>query len=98
MLEEIIGVAKKYKSYISNLKEEGHHIIGYCRKSKTAGGKEEVVKSLQNMIEGLKGRSLAQQIYVTVSCNAKTPLHRRDLKRNVLLNELKGADGDAQGI
>lgn len=98
VLEEIVGVQEKFQNYISNLKEEGHSIIGYCRKSKTAGGKEEVVKSLQSMIEGLKSRSLAQHIYVTISCNSKTPLSRRDLKRNVLLNKLKGADGDAQDM
>lgn len=35
--------------------------MGYCRKSKTTRGRDEVVKSLQNMIIGLKSRPLVEQ-------------------------------------
>jgi hypothetical protein len=69
-----------------------------CRKSKITGGNANVVKSLQSMIAGLQKRSLVESVYVTVSCNSKTPMHRRDLKKNNIMNELSDVAGDAQGI
>ncbi|KAG2204124.1 hypothetical protein INT47_011607 [Mucor saturninus] len=98
LLKEIVGVHEKYQDYITDLKKEGYCIVGYCRKSKTTGDRDKVVKSLQNMITGLKNRSLVEYIYVTVSCNAKTPINRRDLKKNMIIGELSGVNGDAQGI
>lgn len=50
------------------------------------------------MMVGLKERSLAESVYVTVSCNSKTPMIKRDLKKNNILDELSGVTGDAQGI
>ncbi|KAG1082712.1 hypothetical protein G6F66_013489 [Rhizopus arrhizus] len=50
------------------------------------------------MITGLKSRSLVEYIYVTVSCNAKTPMNRRDLKKNMIIGELSGVNGDAQDL
>ncbi|KAI9270834.1 hypothetical protein BY458DRAFT_509902 [Sporodiniella umbellata] len=50
------------------------------------------------MITGLKIRSLVEYINVTVCCNAKTPINRRDLKKNMIIDELSGVNGDAQGI
>lgn len=97
-MKEIAGLPEKYQEYITDLKKEGYCIVGYCRKSKTTKDRGEVVKSLQNMITGLKSRSLVDYIYVTVSCNAKTPINRRDLKKNMLIGELSGVNGDAQGI
>ncbi|KAG1016104.1 hypothetical protein G6F57_017961 [Rhizopus arrhizus] len=44
------------------------------------------------MITGLKSRSLVEYIYVTVSCNAKTPMNRRDLKKNMIIGELSGVN------
>ncbi|KAI9335591.1 hypothetical protein BD770DRAFT_301678, partial [Pilaira anomala] len=55
-----------YQDYITDLKKEGYCIVRYCRKSKTTRDRDEVVKSLQNMITGLKSRSLVEYIYVTV--------------------------------
>ncbi|KAI8966975.1 hypothetical protein BDF20DRAFT_983506 [Mycotypha africana] len=52
------------------------------------GSNSSVVKSLQPMILGLQERSLVDQVYVTVSCNSKTPLRRRDLKKNKIIDEL----------
>ncbi|RCI06359.1 hypothetical protein CU098_013784 [Rhizopus stolonifer] len=98
LLKEIVGIHEKYQDYITDLKKEGYCIVGYCRKSRTTSDRDEVVKSLQNMITGLKSRSLVEYIYVTVSCNAKTPINRRDLKKNMIIDELSGVNGDAQGI
>lgn len=97
-MKEIVGVSERYKEYITNLKKEGYCILGYCRKSKTTTDRGEVVKSIQAMIAGLKSRSLVEYVYVSVSCNSKTPINRRDLKKNNLMNELADVTGDAQGI
>lgn len=98
-MEYIATLPERYKEYITDLKQDGYNILGYCRKSRT---KEDtntnVVASLQSMIVGLKERSLAESVYVTVSCNSKTPISKRDLKKNKILNELSGVAGDAQGI
>ncbi|KAI8990360.1 hypothetical protein BDB01DRAFT_781087 [Pilobolus umbonatus] len=50
------------------------------------------------MITGLKSRSLVEYVYVTVSCNAKTPMNRRDLKKNMIISKLSGVSGDAQDL
>ncbi|KAI8977158.1 hypothetical protein BDF20DRAFT_548446 [Mycotypha africana] len=50
------------------------------------------------MIVGLKERSLVESVYVTVSCNSKTPISKRDLKKNKILDELSGVAGDAQDL
>ncbi|KAI7893349.1 uncharacterized protein EV154DRAFT_501738 [Mucor mucedo] len=77
---------------------DGYCILGYCRKSRTTSCKDEVTKSLQNMITGLRSRSLVEHVYVSASCNAKTPISRRDIKKNLILNELSGVNGDAQDM
>lgn len=97
-MKEIVGVSERYQQYITNLKEEGYHILGYCHKSKTTWGNANTVGSLQAMIAGLKSRSLVEYVYVSASCNAKAPINRRDLKKNTLMNELADVTGDAQGI
>lgn len=97
-MKDIIKLPERYQQYITNLKQEGYGILGYCRKSKTTGDIANVVVSLQSMIVGLQKRSLVEYIYVTVSCNSKTPMHRRDLKKSKIMNELSGMTGDAQGI
>lgn len=97
-MEDIIKLPERYQQYITNLKQEGYRILGYCRKSKTTGGNANVVESLQSMIVGLQKRSLVENVYVTVSCNSKTPMHRRDLKKGNIMNELSDVAGDAQGI
>ncbi|CAO3612777.1 unnamed protein product [Mucor hiemalis] len=50
------------------------------------------------MITGLKNRFLVEYIYVSISCNAKTPINRRDLKKNMIIDELSGVNGDAQDL
>ncbi|KAG2212442.1 hypothetical protein INT46_009133 [Mucor plumbeus] len=77
LLEDIIKLPERYQQYIANLKQEGYHILGYCRKSKTTG---------------------VENVYVTVSCNSKTPMYRRDLKKKNIMNELSDVAGDAQDL
>ncbi|RCH86500.1 hypothetical protein CU097_008768 [Rhizopus azygosporus] len=60
--------------------------------------KKNVISSLQPMIVGLQKRPLVSYIYITVSCNSRTPIHRRDLKKSMIMNELPRVIGDAQGI
>ncbi|KAI8984123.1 hypothetical protein BDF20DRAFT_858101 [Mycotypha africana] len=78
-----------------DLKIQGYFIIGYCRKSKTTADNETATKCLQSMVLGLKESSLAQKIYVTVSCNAGTPFKKRDLKKNAIIDQLSGVSGNA---
>ncbi|KAI8997195.1 hypothetical protein BDB01DRAFT_23919 [Pilobolus umbonatus] len=76
-----------------DLKIQGYFIIGYCRKSKTTADNEKVTKCLQSMVLGLKERSLAQKVYVTVSCNAGTPF-----KKNTIIDQLSSISGNAQDL
>ncbi|KAI8091683.1 hypothetical protein BDF21DRAFT_395388 [Thamnidium elegans] len=98
LLEDIIKLPERYQQYITNLKQEGYRILGYCRKSKATGGNANVLESLQSMIVGLQKRSLIENVYVTVSCNSKTPMHRRDLKKSDIMNEISDVAGDDQGV
>ncbi|KAI9335414.1 hypothetical protein BD770DRAFT_332460 [Pilaira anomala] len=50
------------------------------------------------MITVLKSRSLVEYIYDTVSCNAKTPINRRDLKKNMIIGELSGVNDFIKGL
>lgn len=81
LIEDIVNLPIQYQQYIMDLKKQGYFIIGYCRKSRTTADNEKVTKCLQSMVLGLKERSLAQKVYVTVSCNAGTPLKKRDIKK-----------------
>lgn len=48
------------------------------------------------MITGLQERPLVEDIYITVSYYSKTPMHRRDLKKNMIVNGLSGVTEDAK--
>jgi hypothetical protein len=97
-LEDIIKLPEGYQEYITGLKQEGYTVFGYCRKSKATCNQKAIITSLQSMIVGLQKRSSSEHIFVSVSCNSRTPIRRRDLKKNVIINELSGVSGDAQGI
>lgn len=49
------------------------------------------------MIES-KGISLVEYIYVTVSCIAITPITKRDMKKNNIIEELSDVSGTAEGM
>lgn len=73
-------------------------MLGYCCRSKTTRGNPNVTQSLQSMVVGLQRRSLVEKVYDTISCNSKTPMNRRYLKKSNIMNELSEVVGDAQGI
>ncbi|KAI8877904.1 hypothetical protein K501DRAFT_337128 [Backusella circina FSU 941] len=53
LLEYIVTLPERYKQYITDLKQEGYNILGYCRKSRTKEDNTNVVASLQSMIVGV---------------------------------------------
>lgn len=67
-------------------------------KSKTTSDNAKVTESLKSMVVGRQRRSLVEKVYVTVSCNSKTPVNKRDLRKNDIIEELSDVAGDAQGI
>ncbi|KAI8076189.1 hypothetical protein BDF21DRAFT_342480, partial [Thamnidium elegans] len=87
IIEDIISLKQKHQDYIINLKNDNYTVIGYCRKSKTKSKEDEVIKSLSGMALGLQQRSLIDDIYMTVSCNASTPMSKRDVKKNEIINK-----------
>ncbi|KAI9267368.1 hypothetical protein BY458DRAFT_437347, partial [Sporodiniella umbellata] len=80
------------------LKENGHEIIGYIRKS--TGEKDDSIRIrlLNQMSTNLKERSLVTKVFASVSCNANQPLLARDLKKNTDMLSKITADGDMQDL
>lgn len=42
------------------------------------------------MVLGMQQRSLIDEIYMTVSCNASTPMSKRDVKKNDIIDKILG--------
>ncbi|KAI8877391.1 hypothetical protein K501DRAFT_326548 [Backusella circina FSU 941] len=61
---------KSYECYIDKLKTDDFEIIGYARKSPGELSNDEREANLQNMINCLRERSLAELIYVSPQCLA----------------------------
>lgn len=57
-----------------------------------------MVKSLSGMVLGLQQRFLIDEIYMTVSCNASTPMSKRDVKKNDIIDKILGVSGTTQGM
>ncbi|KAI8098320.1 uncharacterized protein B0P05DRAFT_460701, partial [Gilbertella persicaria] len=74
---------KRYEVYIDNLKIDGFEIIGYARKSPGELLNDGRKANLQNMINCLKERSLAELIYVSPQCLAGSPIASRDMPNAV---------------
>ncbi|KAI9472196.1 MAG: hypothetical protein EXX96DRAFT_583222 [Benjaminiella poitrasii] len=74
------------------IQREGYCMLGYYHKSRTTEDRDEVLKTLQAMIAGLKNRSLIEYFYVSASCNSKTPINKRDLKKNMIIAVLSGVN------
>lgn len=72
---------------IKSLKKDGHHIIGYARKSKGKEPEETRVKLLRLMSDCLRSRSLVDRIFVSYSCNANDPLNSRDQNQKIVLED-----------
>ncbi|GAA5810041.1 hypothetical protein MFLAVUS_003457 [Mucor flavus] len=62
LLNDIVNLLAKYQDYIRDLKNQGHVILGYCRKSRTAKNNATVIESLKSMVTELQRRSLVDLI------------------------------------
>ncbi|KAI8061970.1 hypothetical protein BDF21DRAFT_402932 [Thamnidium elegans] len=90
LLEDIIKLPEKYQQYITRK-------ILYIRllsQVENDGGNSNVVESLQSMIVGLQKRPSVGNVYVSVSCNSNTPMHRRDLKKSNVMNDARELNKD----
>lgn len=61
-MNDIVNLLAKYQDYIRDLKNQGHVILGYCRKSRTAKNNATVIESLKSMVTELQRRSLVDLI------------------------------------
>lgn len=91
-------IKQRHQDYINPLKANEHAVIGYYRKSKTRNNEGQVIKSLSGMVLGLQERSLVDETFVSVSCNAGTPINKHDMKKNSVVDKLPGVSGTAQGM
>lgn len=98
LIDDIVNVKDRHKEYILDLKANNYIIIGYCRKSKTKSTEEKKIRCLNGMILGLKERSLVDEIYTSASCNASTPIMKRDLKENGIISKSSDVEGNAQDL
>lgn len=85
-----------YQNFIKKLKEEGHTIIGYIRKSPGKEPDDRRRKLLNSMSSNLKERSLVDVVFASPCSQASDPMESRDLKEHPLLNQIDAA-GSTQG-
>jgi hypothetical protein len=85
-----------YQNYIKKLKEEGHTIIVYIRKSPGKELDDKRRQLLEAMNVKLKERSLVDVVFASPCCQASDPMESRDKKWHVLLDQLD-VMGSAQG-
>jgi hypothetical protein len=96
-VDDIVKYLPRYQDHIKALKEEGHVIVGYCRKS--PGDDKNRTMLLQAMIDRLKERSLTVKCYVSLVSSASKPLSSRDLQDTTsILKDIHCAEGNTQGI
>ena len=60
----IVNYIPNYHKFINKIKED-HHIIGYARKSEGKEDNETRIHPLQDMVNRLRERNLADSIYVS---------------------------------
>ncbi|KAI7857943.1 hypothetical protein BDC45DRAFT_499716 [Circinella umbellata] len=77
LAKNIIDVIPRHHAYINQLKKDGYHIIGYCRKSKTPSSNRAAL--LQRMVNILRERSLVEKVFVSPCSNVKQAFSKRDL-------------------
>ncbi|KAI8980909.1 hypothetical protein BDB01DRAFT_190516 [Pilobolus umbonatus] len=71
-------VLPQHRARISNLKEDGLSIVGYCRKS-DLGKQANSVHLLQRMVNNHCQHSLIDKVFVFPCSNASSPFSKRDL-------------------
>ncbi|KAI7891000.1 uncharacterized protein EV154DRAFT_421061 [Mucor mucedo] len=74
-----VSYLPRYRASIINLKKNDYETIGYTRKSPSDITSQSKQKLLQKMVDNLLDRSLVDNLYVSVSSSASSPLHERDL-------------------
>ncbi|KAI8092442.1 uncharacterized protein B0P05DRAFT_462153, partial [Gilbertella persicaria] len=78
--DDVETLPRHYES-IRNLKENGHEIIGYIRKSTGEKDDNTCIRLLNQMSANIKERPLVTKVFASVSCDASQPLLARDLKK-----------------
>ncbi|KAF1796284.1 hypothetical protein FB192DRAFT_1337011 [Mucor lusitanicus] len=97
LVDSICTYLPRYQDSIKNLQKKGYEIVGYARKSPTNEDAETRKKLLKSMISNLKERSLATRIYASPCSWASSPLESRDLRPQVIMNNLS-VDGNTQDL
>ncbi|KAI9473495.1 MAG: hypothetical protein EXX96DRAFT_596630 [Benjaminiella poitrasii] len=83
LAKNIIDVIPRHHAYAKKLKNDGYHIIGYCRK----------------MVNILRQRSIVDKVFVSPYSSLKQGFYERDLNdQNTLLSELDQVNGDTQAF
>ncbi|KAG2233631.1 hypothetical protein INT48_008421 [Thamnidium elegans] len=95
--KKISSTLEDHKTYMKKLKNEGFHIIGYCRKSDLK--KERNLQNLlQQMVVNLYKRSLVDSVFASPCCNSNVPFSKRDLNgKTMIFSALQNIHGDSKG-
>ncbi|KAI7902223.1 uncharacterized protein BX663DRAFT_436212, partial [Cokeromyces recurvatus] len=97
LAKNIIDVIPRHHAYVNQLKNDGYHIIGYCRKSKMPSNNRAAL--LQRMVNILRQRSLVDKVFVSSYSNIKQGFYKRDLNdQDSLLSELDQVNGNTQAF
>jgi hypothetical protein len=95
LAKNIVDIIPRHHVYINQLKNNGYHIVGYCRKSKTPSSNRATL--LQRMVDILCQRSLVEKVFVSPYSNVKEGFYKRDFNDQNTLSELDQVNGNTQG-
>ncbi|KAG0985021.1 hypothetical protein G6F57_002874 [Rhizopus arrhizus] len=98
IIKDVVETLPRHQESIRNLKENGHEIIGYIRKSTGEKDDSTRIRLLNQTSANLKERSLVTKVFASASCDANQPLLARDLKKNTDMLSKITADGDMQDL
>ncbi|KAI9356064.1 hypothetical protein BD770DRAFT_420412 [Pilaira anomala] len=82
LVKNIVHMIPKHHAYINQLKNDGYHVVGYCRKSKTQSSNRATL--LQRMVDILRQSSVKESFY------------KRDFNDQNILSELDKVNGNTQ--
>ncbi|KAI8876385.1 hypothetical protein K501DRAFT_338113, partial [Backusella circina FSU 941] len=94
LVKNIVDIIPRHHAYINQLKNDGYHIVGYCRKSKTQSSNRAIL--LQRMANILRQRSLVEEVFVSPYSSVKESFYKRDFNDQDILSELDQANGNTQ--
>ncbi|CAO3677780.1 unnamed protein product [Rhizopus stolonifer] len=93
----IQNILPQHKAQISNLKEDGLNIVGYCRKS-GLNKQGNIINLLQRMVDNHYQRSLVDKVFVSPCSNASSSFPERDLSdQSEVFSQLKSVHGNTKG-